>query len=156
MTSEHRLAKGLLLVACLMAMLFAAYRAGHSTGVRVAVAVVEALVFIGVRSAIGSEETQYGHEQMPDPNADFSRYRSLVSGMRFAANSRADFDRGASPLLLRLYTQVLAEEHDVRIVADRDRARELMGPAWSLVEGDGRISRKALEDMVSRLEELSS
>lgn len=165
MTENHRLLKGLALLIGVVATLAIADQVGHSTAVRVLAVVLLAAALIGVRVGIARDPAVPGHVEIPDPNADFVRYRSLVSAMRFAGNRRYDFDRATRPPLLRLYSRTLAEQHDVQIASDRERARELMGPvAWSLVEpGDvppgsdpPGVGRASLKDMVSRLEELSS
>jgi len=164
MTDDNRLGKVVAVVAAVASALFIGYQAGHSTGLRVVAVILEALLLIVVRASVTAHRATPKHREIPDPNADFARYRMFVSAFRFASNRQFDFDRSTKPPLLRLYSRVLAEQHDVRIVADRHHAREVMGPAaWLLddetgarpdPEGPG-IARKSLEEAVSRLEELA-
>jgi len=140
------------------------YRIGHSTGLRVVGVAIVAIVLVALRLSVVVARPDRGSPESPDRNADFPRYRYFVSALRFASNRRYDFDRATRPPLVRLFSRVLAERRDVRLVADRAQARELMGEsAWSLVEvtqhlgPDARgMSRNELEGIVSRLEELSS
>ncbi|MGH8890046.1 MAG: hypothetical protein ACRDV3_09885 [Acidothermaceae bacterium] len=153
---------GLVVVA--LAALAIGYKVGQATGMRVVAVAIGAVVFVAVRASVATVRREVGHREKPDVNADFPRYRHFVSALRFASNRRFDLDRATRPSVVRLFSRVLAEEHDVSMVNDRAQARALMGEsAWSLVEVTSHVSpdapgmpRKELEAIVSTLERLSS
>lgn len=140
------------------------YRAGHSTGLRVVAVGLVAIALVALRLSVVGARRDRGSRELPDPNADFPRYRYFVSALRFASNRRYDLDRAMRPPVVRLFSRVLAERHGVQIATQRVQARELVGEAaWSLVEVTRHLgpdapgmSRNELEGVVSKLEELSS
>jgi len=153
---------GLVVVA--LAVLAIGYNLGAATGMRAVAVAIGAVVFVAVRASVAPTRRESCRREQPDVNADFPRYRHFVSALRFASNRRFDLDRATRPSVVRLFSRVLAEEHDVSMVNDRARARALMGEsAWSLVEVTSHVSpdgpgmpRKELEAIVSTLERLSS
>jgi hypothetical protein len=169
MTSERRRAIAVCGAVGVLALLIG-YRSAQAAGLRVVGVAIVGVVLVGARATIGAGTRRPARRAPADPNADFPRYRQLVSALRFAGNRRADFDRAARPPLVRLLSRVLAERHDVRIASDRAAARVLVGPcAWWVVEQPSAaasdaadapdapgVARDALEDVVTRIEELSS
>jgi len=97
-------------------------------------------------------------------DAQFGRYRSIVSAVVWAGHSPRHRDRMLRPVLQQIAAARLSDRHAVDPVTAPERARALLGlPAWHLVDphrppsedsaGPG-IALPELALVVQRLEEL--
>ncbi|MGE5293172.1 MAG: hypothetical protein ACM3ML_39510 [Micromonosporaceae bacterium] len=145
------------------------YTLAGALGVVIVVTGLAMLVLLRVREMAGpgvpdSAGARHGGRQANVEAADFPAYRKIAADVGWANVSRRHYDYVVRPLLIRVFTAVLAERHRIDVTAQPEQARRLIGEGlWPLVDPGARrsddshapgVSLAAISRVVDRLEEL--